>query len=93
MGFARSAVRAVDQDCSSNDMQRVCDLGRSYQPPKRNLQLEVARIQNPTRRYHHWNQYIRAEWYVLNAAFRVHVARGRLGVSTAASQKFGLKLA
>ena len=93
MEFARPAVSAVDQDCSSNDMHRVCDHGRSYQPPQRNLQPEVARLQNSARRYRHWKQYIRAEWYVLNAAFRVHVARGCLSVFTAASEKFGLKLA
>jgi hypothetical protein len=93
MWFARLAASAVDQDCSSNDMRRVCDLGRSYQPPKRSLQLEVARLQNLARPYHDWNQYIRAEWYALNAAFRVYAARGRRSVFTAASEKFGLKLA
>jgi hypothetical protein len=93
MGFARPAASAVGQDCSSKDMRRVCDHGRLYQQPKQNLQLEVARLQNLARPYHDWNQHIRAEWYALNATFGVHVARGCLSVLTAASVKFGLKLA
>jgi hypothetical protein len=93
MGFARLAVSAVDQDCSSNDMRRVCDHQRPYQPPKRNSQLEVARLQNSARPYHDWNKHIPAEWYAPNAAFRVRVARGCLTALTAASEKFGMKLA
>jgi hypothetical protein len=93
MGFARPAVRAVGEDCSSKDRRRVCDHGRPYQTPKRNLQLEVARPQNSARPYHDWNQYVRAEWYVLNATFGVHVAQGCHNVLTVASVKFGLKLA
>jgi N-formylglutamate amidohydrolase len=93
MWFARPAVSAVDQDCSSNDMRRVCDHGRLYQQQKQNLQLEVARLQNLARPYHDWNQCIRAEWYALNATFGVHVAQGCHSVLPAASVKFGLKLA
>jgi hypothetical protein len=93
MWFARSAVSAVDEDCSSNDMRRVCDQGRLYQQPKQNLQRVVARLQNLARPYHDWNQYIRAEWHASNAAFGVHVAQGCHSVLTAASVKFGLKLA
>jgi hypothetical protein len=93
MGFVRPAVNAVDQDCSSNDMRPVCDHGLPYQPPERNLRLVVARLQNSAHPYHDWHQYIRAEWFVLKATFRVHVARGCLSVLTAASEKFGLQLA
>jgi hypothetical protein len=93
MWFARPAVSAVDQDCSSNDMRRVCDHGRLYQQQKQDLQLEVALLQNLARRYHDWNQYIRTEWYALNATFGVHVAQGCHSVLTAASLKFPLKLA
>ena len=93
MGFARSAIRAADQDCSSNDMRCDGDHARPYQAPKRNLQLEVARLQNPARPHHDSNQYNRAEWYLPSAAFRVHVARECVNVLTAASEKFGMKLA
>jgi hypothetical protein len=93
MGFARSAVSAVDQDRSSNGKRCVCDHGHLSQPRKRNSQLEAARLQNSARRYHDWRQYIRADWYVLNSTFRVHIARGRVSVLTAASEKFGMKLA
>jgi hypothetical protein len=93
MRFAQPAVSAVDQDCSSNDMRPVCDHGRPYQPPKRNLRQVVARLLNSARRYHGWRQYIRAEGCVLNTTFRVPVPRGCLSVLTAASEKFGLKLA
>lgn len=93
MRFARPAVGAVDQDGPSNGTRLVCDHGRAYQPPNRNLQLVVARLQNSAGRYRDRNQYIRAECYVLNATFRVQVARGCLSVLTTASAKFGLKLA
>lgn len=93
MGFARFAISALDQDCSSNDMYRVCDHGSPYQLPGRNSPLEVARLQNSARRYCDWNQYIREEWYLRSAAFRVHVARECGSVLTAASEKFGSKLA
>lgn len=93
MGFARPAVSAVDQDCSSNDMRRICDHQHSYQPPKRNSQLEVARLQNSAFPYHDYNPYIRAKWSAPDAAFRVRLARGCLTALTAASEKFGMKLA
>jgi hypothetical protein len=93
MWFARPAISAVDQDCSSNDMRRVCDHGRLYQLQEQNLQLEVARLQNLARPYRDWNQYSRAEWYALNAIFGVRVAQGCHSVLTAASVKLGLKLA
>ena len=93
MALARPAVSAADQDSSSNDMRRVCDHGRRYQPPKRISRLEVARLQNSARRYCDWNQYIREEWYLRSGAFRVHVARECLTALTAASEKFGMKLA
>jgi N-formylglutamate amidohydrolase len=93
MWFARFAVSAVDEDCSSNDMRRVCDHGRLYQQPKQNLQLAVARLQNLARPYHDWNQSIRAEWYASHATFGVHFAQGCHSVLTAASVKFGLNLA
>jgi N-formylglutamate amidohydrolase len=93
MWFSRPAVSAVDQDCSSNDMRRVCNHGRRYRQQKQNLRLEVARLQKLARPYHDWNQYIRAEWYALNATFGVHVAQGCHSVLTAASVKCGLKLA
>jgi hypothetical protein len=93
MWGASPAVSAVDLGCSSNDMRRVCDHRRLHQQQKQNLQLAVARLQNLARPIHDWNQYTRAEWYALNATFGVHVARGYLSVTTAASVKFGLKLA
>ena len=93
MWFARPAISAVDQDCSSNDMRRVCDHGRAYQPTKRNMQRFVAPLQNSIHSYNDWRQYIRAECDVLNATFGVHVAQGRHSVLTAASVKFGLQLA
>jgi hypothetical protein len=93
MWFARPAVSAVDQDCSSNDTCRVCEHGRLDQQPKQDLQLEVARLQILARSCHDWNRYIRANWYALNAAFGVQVAQGCHRVLNAASVKFGLKLA
>jgi len=93
MRFARPAVSAIDQDYSSNNVRPACDHGRPYQPPNRNLKLVVAPLQNAARPYHRWRQYVRAEWYVLNSTFRVHMARGCVSVLTAASEKFGLKLA
>jgi hypothetical protein len=93
MWLARLAVSTVDQDCSSNDMRRVCDHGRLYRQQKQDLQLEVAHLQNPARPYHDWNHSIQAEWYALHAKFGVLVAQGCRSVLTAASVKFGLKLA
>jgi hypothetical protein len=93
MWGASPAVSAVDLGCSSNDMRCVCDHRRLCQQQKQNLQLEIARLQNLARPNHDWNQYIRAEWYALNATFGVNVAQGCLSVLTAASVKFGLKLA
>src|ERR1700723_1349797 len=93
MALARPAVSAADQDSSSNDMRRVCDHGRRYQPPKRISRLEVARLQNSAFPYHDSNPYNRTPWCAPNAAFRVHVARECLTALTAASEKFGMKLA
>jgi hypothetical protein len=93
MWFAWPAISAVDQDCSSNDMRRVCDHGRLYQPAKRNSRLEVARLQNSARPYHDRNHYIRTKWNAPNAAFRVRVARTCLTVLTDASEKFGMRVA
>jgi hypothetical protein len=93
MWFARPAVSAVDQDCSSNDMRPVCDHGRAYQPTKRNLQLLVAPLHDSIHSYDDWRQYMRAECYVLHATFGVHAAQRSHSVLTTASAKFGLKLA
>lgn len=93
MWGASPAVSAVDLDCSSNDMRRVCDHRRLCQQQKQNLPLEVARLENLARPNHDWNHYIRAERYALSATFGAHVAQGCLSVLTAASVKFGLKLA
>jgi hypothetical protein len=93
MWGASPAVSAVDLVCSSNEMRRVCDHRRLYQQPQQNFELKVARLQYSASPYHRWNQYIRAEWYALNATFGVHIAQGCLSVLAAASLKFGLKLA
>ena len=93
MGFARPAVSAVDQDCSSNDMRPVCDHGCACQATKRNLQLFVARLQNSIHSNEDLRPYIQAECDVLNRTFGVHVARGCESVLTTTSEKFGLKLA
>jgi hypothetical protein len=93
MRFARPAVGAIDQDCLSNSVRPACDHGRPYPQPNRNLKRIVARLQNTARPYHGWRQYIRAERYVLNSTFRLHIVRGCVTVPTAASEKFGLKFA
>jgi hypothetical protein len=93
MRIAQPAARAVDQDCSVNGARCIRDRGRPCRPPERNSPLEGARLQNFARRYRDGNQYTAAEWPAPDAAFRVHVARGRLTALTAASEKFGLKLA
>ena len=93
MGFARPAVSAVDQDCSSNGMRPVCDHGRAWQPTKRNLQLFVARLPNSIHSCDDLRRYMQAECDVLNRTFGVPVARGCHSVLTTRSAKFGLKLA
>jgi hypothetical protein len=92
MRLARPAVRAVNQDNSSNGTRCICDHRRPCRPPRRNTPPEVSRLQNSARPYHDWNQYIAADSDVPDAAFRMHVARGCLTALTAASEKFGLKL-
>ncbi|HEY4762208.1 MAG TPA: hypothetical protein VIH75_00940 [Candidatus Sulfotelmatobacter sp.] len=66
---------------------------KRWRSPLRNSPPEAARLQNSARPYHDWSEYIAAERYVPDAAFRLHIARGCLTALTAASEKFGLKLA